>query len=124
MITAEKATDPDLNLGRACDLLGVSRSGLHAWRRRAARPATTGERRRDTVDALVADAHQDSDGVYGVPRVHAQLRRDGHQVSRKSVQASMRRQGLRGISPRPWTPVTTLPEAGRRQWPPDRVDRR
>lgn len=41
-----------------------------------------------------------SGGTYGSPRVLAQLRRDGLAVSKKSVEASMARQGLQGRSRR------------------------
>jgi transposase InsO family protein len=108
---------------RACDLLEVSRSGFYAWRGRATRGPSNAELARQARDDLVAACHEASHRVYGVPRVTAQLRCDGHQVSRKAVQASMRRQGLQGISPRPWKPVTTLAESGRQSWPPDLVDR-
>lgn len=51
----------------------------------------------------------ESDEVYGAPRVHAQLAREGTQVDVKTVARSMARQGLEGISPKKFTPVTTLP---------------
>ena len=46
--------------------------------------------------------------MYGSPRILADLREDGETVSRKTVAASMRRQRLQGISPRKFTPVTTV----------------
>jgi putative transposase len=52
------------------------------------------------LDAKVADFHQASDGVYGAPRILADPRAAGTRVSRKTVAASLRRQGLAGISPR------------------------
>ena len=51
----------------------------------------------------------ESDDVYGAPRVHAQLAREGTFVDRKTVAKSMLRQGLEGISPKKFTPVTTIP---------------
>ena len=58
----------------------------------------------------------------GAPRITADLREDGEVVSRKTVARLMRHNEIRGISPRPWRPVTTLPD----QVPhtiPDRVGR-
>ncbi len=60
--------------------------------------------------------------MYGSPRILADLREDGETVSRKTVAASMRRQRLQGISPRKFTPVTTIPDKGRAN-PEDLVDR-
>ena len=105
MIEAEKATYP---FKRMCGLLGVSRSGFYKWRTsRAGRPSPA-QRRRADLDARVADFHRASDGVYGAPRILADLRAEGERVSRKTVAASLRRQGLAGICPRRFAPATTV----------------
>src|SRR5215212_3689261 len=91
-----------------CELLEVSRSGHYKWRKsRDSRP-TLAARRRAELDAKVAKLHAASDGGYGAPRILADLRADGERVSRKTVAASLRRQGLAGISPRRFTPATTV----------------
>ncbi|MGE5695467.1 MAG: IS3 family transposase, partial [Candidatus Sericytochromatia bacterium] len=64
--------------------------------------------RRGELDAKVAAFHAASDGVYGAPRILADLRADGETVSRKTVASSLRRQGLAGISPRRFAPATTV----------------
>ena len=46
------------------------------------------------MDAAVRECFDASGGTYGSPRVRAQLRRDGVAVSKKTVEASMARQGL------------------------------
>ena len=59
----------------------------------------------------------------GARRITADLREDGEVVSTKTVAKLMRSNGIRGISPRPWRPVTTIAD----QVPhtiPDRVGRR
>jgi putative transposase len=105
VIEAEKATYP---VKRMCDLLEVSRSGFYKWRTsRAGRPSPA-QRRRADLDARVADFHRASDGVYGAPRILADLRAEGERVSRKTVAASLRRQGLAGICPRRFAPATTV----------------
>ena len=65
-----------------CKLLGVSSSGYYAWVKR--RPS----RRTETDDTLVAEirtAHEASHGIYGAPRIHAELTAKGIQVGRKRV---------------------------------------
>lgn len=61
--------------------------------------------------------------MYGAPRILADLRDDGEVISRKTVAASMRRQRLAGISPRRFTPVTTVVDLDAHR-PKDLVDRR
>ncbi|MGP5623453.1 IS3 family transposase, partial [Candidatus Corynebacterium faecigallinarum] len=94
---------------RMARLLGVSRSGFYAWVARQAGQPGPQRRERDDLDAKVRTVFIESDEVYGAPRVHAQLAREGTQVDVKTVARSMARQGLEGISPKKFTPVTTLP---------------
>ena len=105
MIEAEKASYP---IKRMCELLEVSRSGFYQWRASRDRGPTPSQRRRAALDAKVAASHAGSDGVYGAPRVLADLRAAGERVSRKTVAASLRRQRLAGISPRTFAPATTV----------------
>jgi putative transposase len=86
----------------------VSRSGFYQWRARRGRGPAPSQQRRAELDAKVADFHKASDGVYGAPRILADLRAGGERVSRKTVAASLRRQGLAGISPRRFAPATTV----------------
>ena len=72
------------------------------------RGPTPAQRHRRELDTKVAAFHRASDGVYGAPRILADLRADGERVSRKTVAASLRRQGLAGISPRRFAPATTV----------------
>jgi transposase InsO family protein len=91
-----------------CELLEVPRSGFYKWRVRRDRGPTPWQRRRAELDAKVAASHAGSDGVYGAPRVLADLRADGQRVSRKTVAASLCRQRLAGICPRRFAPATTV----------------
>lgn len=105
MIEAEKAF---YGVKRCARLLGVSRSGFYAWRRRRAGEPGPREVRRAELVEQITDVHAASDGVYGAPRILAQLRADGQRVSRKTVSKLMRANKIAGISPRSWVPVTTL----------------
>jgi putative transposase len=105
VIEAEKACYP---IKRMCELLEVSRSGYYKWRAHRDTGPTPSAQRRADLDAKVAASHTASDGVYGSPRILADLRAGGERVSRKAVAASLRRQGLAGISPRRFAPATTV----------------
>jgi putative transposase len=60
-----------------CRVLGVSRSGYYAW---LGRPPST----RSLSDALLRERiekiHEDCDGTYGRPRIHAELKEEGVRV--------------------------------------------
>lgn len=102
---AEKAS---FKIARMARLLGVSTSGFYVWRqRRRAGLSGRAAAARD-LDVQVRRVHADSDGVYGAPRVTAQLEREGVHVNVKTVAASMRRQGVEGMIPCRFTPVTTI----------------
>lgn len=76
-----------------CRVLEVSRAGYYAWRERE-----PSERAKQNVElvAEITEIHQESRGTYGSPRVHAELRERGFEVSRKRVERKMRDQGLVG----------------------------
>ncbi|MEU0844875.1 IS3 family transposase [Streptomyces sp. NPDC005962] len=74
----------------------IPSSTYHRWRHAEREPC---ERRRQDAE-LTDRIRQDSGGIYGSPRVHAILRREGIQVGRKRVERLMRQAGLAGISPR------------------------
>ncbi|MDK8436601.1 MULTISPECIES: IS3 family transposase [unclassified Brevibacterium] len=94
---------------RMARLLEVTKSGYYAWKKRRRSGPSKRARAQRSLDGHVAAVHAESDGVYGAPRVAAQLVRQGVRVDEKTVAASLRRQGLEGISPRRFKPVTTLP---------------
>jgi putative transposase len=91
----------------SCRALGVSPSWFYKWRDR---PRTPRQRRRDTLDDAVKRSFDESGGRYGSPRVLADLVDDGWRVSKKSVEASMARQGLVARPTRPRRGFLTRPD--------------
>ena len=93
-IAAEKAND---SISLLCRMLGVSRSGFHAWERR---PPSD----RALADAWLVERitsiHRESRGTYGARRVHAALLHQGVRVGRKRVERLMHAQRLSGAVPR------------------------
>ena len=68
--------------------------GTSAFYKHLDRPPAEMQLRRLKTGAEVKKAFDGSSGAYGSPRGRAQLRRDGLWVSKKTVEASMARQGL------------------------------
>jgi transposase InsO family protein len=99
-IEAEKAGRR--NVSRACALLKVSRAAFYQH--------LAGPSRRERADAeltgLIRDVQQESQGRYGAPRVHAELRRRGRRHSRKRVARLMRQAGIAGKTPKRWKRTT------------------
>jgi transposase InsO family protein len=94
------------NVAKACDLLEVSRSAFYAWQHHQPSRRQLDD---ETLSERVAEIHSDTRGVYGWPRVYAQLRREGFHVSRKRVARIMRQLGLIGRCKRRFT-RTTFPD--------------
>ena len=99
-IAAEKANYP---ISLLCRMLGVSRSGFHAWE---CRPPSD----RALADAWLSERiraiHAESRQTYGARRVHAALRHRGVRVGRKRVERLMRLAGLSGLVPKRYRRTT------------------
>jgi putative transposase len=124
IISAEKA-ERGVPVSLSCELLEVSRSGYYEW-------ATRGPSERDLQDLLliekIREIHKANRGVYGAPRIHAELRMEhGIHVGRKRVERLMRLAGISGLVTRK-RGRTTVSVPGvrvaddlvRRQFRPDR----
>ena len=88
-IDAEKA---NFRITLMCRVLGVSRSGFHAW---LARKPSKRSRDDELLRVNVRAIHERSRKRYGSPRVHRELLRHGHCVSKKRVERLMREDGLK-----------------------------
>lgn len=87
-----------------CGLLDVTRSAFYEWARRSS--MTTRKVRENLLVLHIKAAHDASRGIYGSPRVHQQLVRDGVCVSRKTVERLMREHGLAGRTSRKFVKTT------------------
>lgn len=118
LIEAEKA---EHSISRLCKVLGVTRQGFHAWRRRGPSLRQLGD---DELAQLIVQIYEGSHQTYGAVRVNDELREahDVH-VGRKRVARLMRQRGLRGIPGQGRTRRTTIPDA-KTPPAPDLVERR
>jgi transposase InsO family protein len=89
-IEAEKASYP---IALLCRVLGVSRAGYYAWRRRGPSARATAD---GTLLGWIRQLHARHRGLYGAPRIRAELAKTGECVSRKRVARLMRQAQLRG----------------------------
>jgi putative transposase len=95
LISAEKARTP---VSVVCRLLGVSRSGYYEWERRAPSDRALTDAWLIEKIRVIHEAHR---GVYGAPRIHADLRlAHGVRVGRKRVERLMREAGISGLQRR------------------------
>jgi transposase InsO family protein len=122
----ETTTSPQrtrFSVRRMARLLGVSASGYYVHARRvAATVLTLRQQRRADLEVKIIQAHRDSHGTYGSPRITAELRDQGEMVTAKTVAKIMASIGLEGISPRTFTVKTTVVDPAA-SFPPDLVER-
>jgi len=120
-MAAECATAAITRMAR---LLEVSTSGYYKHVKRSiTTELTVREQRKADLTVKIVEHHRDSAGTYGSPRITADLRAGGEQVSEKTVAKIMAEIGLAGISPRTFKVRTTIvdPTAS---FSPDLVERR
>ena len=102
-VSAERANHAVATL---CRVIGASVSGYCAWLRaiptRQSRAEADAELRRHIGRIFAARRR-----VYGAPRIHAELRRQGHRHSRRRIEQLMRDMGLQAQRGRRRTPRTT-----------------
>lgn len=106
LIDAQKA---ELPIDRICDLLEVSVSGYYAWKHR-------GPSQRQ-LDDMVLLAHirahfETSNGTYGSPRMHAELREENLTVGRHRIARLMRDNGLKANQKRRFKKTTDSHHGG------------
>jgi putative transposase len=103
-----------------CRLFGVSKSGYYAWR---SRPPSAQSRADAELLVLINRVHEESRGIYGAPRVQAELRLKHHIFcSRRRVARLMRQAGLVGVHRRKFSGTTRRDP--KRETYPDLVERR
>lgn len=103
-----------------CHALAFAPSTYYAVKKRQADPSARSRRDAELM-VEIRRIHEASDGIYGADKVWRQLRREGIQVARCTVERLMRRDGLEGVR-RARRRRTTIPGA-QAQRPRDLVDR-
>lgn len=83
------------SVSEMCAALKVTRQGYYAWRSRG---PSAHDLRDAELAAMVSEVHSASRGVYGAPKVFAELRKAGVRTSRKRVARIMAENGLAGTT--------------------------
>jgi transposase InsO family protein len=113
----------------SCRALAVSPSWFYKWHNRGPTPR---QQRRASLDEAVKRSFEASGGTYGSPRVLADLVADGWHVAKKSIEASMARQGLvarptrarRGFLTRPDKAAPPAPDLVKRDFTASAINRK
>jgi putative transposase len=114
---AEEAAQFPVSL--LCRVIGVTRGGYYAWR---SRPPSARALADAKLSQQIAEIHDQTLGIYGAPRVHAELALGhGIHVGRKRVARLMHDLGIFGAGRRGGPRTTTRDPA--RASAPDLVDR-
>lgn len=94
-------------IARLCAVLKVSVSGYYAWLKRTPAPR---QQANQQLEQTIRQVWQQVRGIYGAPRIHAELQARGIRVGHNRVARLMRVAGLRGKIVRRRRPVTTTAE--------------
>ena len=84
----------EFRLTTMCRVMRMHRSGFYAWMKT---PQSQWAQENDRIMEKIRTSYQASDGVYGSPRVHRDLREDGERCGEHRVARLMRINGLRAI---------------------------
>ena len=92
-----KANRADYTVTTMCRVLDVSRSGYYDWLKRAPSKRAVAN---SALLASIEEIHEESDGTYGAPRIHAELVERGTPASLNRVARQMRGADIQGVSRR------------------------
>jgi len=82
----------DFAVSQMCTVLEVSPSGYYAWRKR---PPSAREMANQALFKDIETVYHDNQGLYGSPRIHAELKAHGKSCSKNRVARLMRLRHLR-----------------------------
>ena len=89
-----------------CRVLEVCPSGYYAWRKQGPAGQTARAIADERLLLNIRLVHAESTATYGAPRVHQELREQGHRVGKKRVARLMQQEGLVGRRPKRWVRTT------------------
>lgn len=98
-----KAHSKEFKIEKMADVLGVSRGGYYEFiERKPSRRALENE----VLVKEIKKSHKNSRGLYGSPRLHAELRKQGKKCSRKRVSKLMKQEKIQARMRKKWKKTT------------------
>lgn len=101
---AIEACKTEFPISRLCAVLNIAESGYYAWLNRAPSPHEQANRQ---LQQSICTVWKQYRGIYGAPRIHAELREQGISVGHNRVARLMREAGIQGKTTRKRRPHTT-----------------
>ena len=99
------------NVSGVLRLLGVSRSGYLAWKKRL---PSNREKKKEQIKERIIKIYQESHQNYGAPKIAECLRREGAKIADKTVGNYMRELGIKAQYVKPYTVTTIEPDQSSR----------
>lgn len=96
-----------VSVSRILKLLGVSRSGYYAWKKRG---PSDSEKHREQIKDRIKDIYEESHHNYGAPKITEKLKKEGEHISEKTVGNYMRQMGIRAQWSKHYTVTTIHPD--------------
>jgi len=98
-----KAHSKEFKIEKMADVLGVSRGGYYEFiERKPSKRALENE----VLVEEIKKTHKNSRGLYGSPRLHAELRKQGQKCSRKRVSKLMKQEKIQARMRKKWKKTT------------------
>lgn len=98
----------EFSIEKMAQMLNVSRSGYYEF---LFKGESTRAAENKQLKQRIRAIHEKSRKVYGSPRIHQELKREGEKVSRKRVARLMKEGGLQAKMRKKWTRTTTVEKA-------------
>ena len=99
------------NVSGVLRILGVSRSGYLAWKKRL---PSNREKKKEQIKERIVEIYQESHQNYGAPKIAECLRREGEKIADKTVGNYMRELGIKAQYVKPYTVTTIEPDLSSR----------
>lgn len=97
----------EFSIEKMAKVLGVSRSGYYDF---LEKPRSSRDLENERLKEAIKSIHEKSHRIYGSPRVHNELKKQGERCSRRRIAKLMRAEGIQAKMRKKWTRTTRADE--------------